>query len=310
MNNFLSVIMPAYNPHQGRLAQVIEALQIQTLPTNQWELLIIDNNSPAPIQIDLSWHPHHRILIENKQGLTHARLKGFSEAKGELLLLVDDDNILEPNYLKHIVSIFESDQKLGAIGGKSLPLFEATPPTWLPEFYGNLALRDLGESILTASKTNAYPTCAPIGAGMGIRKLALANYIKKYNFGTGLIGDRTGKSLASGGDNDIVLEILAAGWRVGYFPDLTLQHIIPKQRIEIGYLARLVQNTNESWVAVLEKHSINPWQPIPKWSVPLRKLKAWLAHQAWKNSIHYLKWKASCGLFDGLSAIEKKHAKT
>jgi glycosyltransferase involved in cell wall biosynthesis len=309
MSSFLSVIIPAYNPHPGRLAQVVEALRMQTLSANRWELLIIDNNSSSPIQIDLNWHPHHKILIEKKQGLTNARLKGFSKAKGDLLLLVDDDNILEPSYLTRIITIFETDKKMGAIGGKSLPLFEAPPPPWLTEFYGNLALRDLGETVLKASQTNTYPTCAPIGAGMGIRKSALVNYIEKYGLGTNLIGDRTGKSLASGGDNDIVLEILAAGWQVGYFPDLTLQHIIPKQRAEVGYLARLVQNTNESWVAVLQKHRINPWQPIPKWSVPLRKLKAWLTHRAWKNPVRYLKWKASCGLFDGLSAIEK-HAKT
>ncbi len=308
MTDLLSVILPTFNPDMGRLNKTIAGLKNQTLPFENWELIIIDNNSTQPVDINLNWHPNHTIVKETKPGLTYARLKGFNQAKGNVIVMVDDDNILDADYLKNTLVIFAADEKLGAIGGKSAPQFETTPPIWLKEFYVNLALRDLGDSVLIARQTNNYPHFAPIGAGMGIRKLALNNYIKKCSQGIDLIGDRTGKSLASGGDNDIVLEILAAGWQVGYYPILILQHIIPKQRTSVDYLARLMQDMNQSWVQVLEKHHINPWKPIPKWSVPLRKIKSWLTLQAWKNPSCYLRWKSSCGLFDGLAVI-KNNAK-
>lgn len=300
MTDLISVILPTFNPNAGRLHQTIAGLKSQTLPLENWELIIIDNNSLPAVSIDLSWHPNNQIASESKAGLTYARLKGFAQAKGHIIIMVDDDNILDNNYLKNTLAIFTANGTLGAIGGKSLPLFESVPPVWLTEFYGNLALRDLGEAIIIADWKNDYPMGAPIGAGMAIRKVALQSYIHKITEGKTVVTDRTGTSLTSGGDNDIVIEILKAGWQVGYFPQLVLKHIIPNQRTEVNYLARLLNNTNKSWVQLLASHNINPWKQIPAWSAPFRKIKAWFTYRAWQSQVNYVKWQGACGLFDGL----------
>ncbi|MDB5143943.1 MAG: glycosyltransferase [Mucilaginibacter sp.] len=298
----LSVIIPTYNPDFQRITKTLNGLKEQTLPVDLWELLIIDNNSSFSIseKIDLSWHPGFRVITEPKQGLTFARIKGFVEAKGEIIVLVDDDNILEKNYLKFTLEIFSGNSALGAIGGKSIPLFECEQPAWMKDFYGNLALRDLGEEVIINSWNAIYPIAAPVGAGMCLRKNALETYITKIISHKKPVSDRTGNSLSSGGDNDIVLEVLKSGWQIGYFPALSLQHIIPKERIEIPYLAALINNTNKSWVELLESHGINPWKKIAGWSVPLRKIKAWFTYKAWQNKVNYIKWYGACGLYDGL----------
>lgn len=302
MTELLSVILPTYNPNASRLDQTLAGLQRQSLSVKNWELIIIDNHSTSPIAIDLNWHPNYKLVREDRPGLTYARLKGIEYASGSIIVMVDDDNILAKNYLEHTLSIFNSNAALGAIGGKSIPLFEVTPPVWLKEFYGNLALRDLGETTLITGWQNKYPRAAPIGAGMGIRKQALQPYIEKINTGKNTITDRTGNSLSSGGDNDMVIEVLKSGWQVGYFPELQLTHIIPQSRIQSGYLAKLINNTNKSWVQLLESHQINPWPKISRWSVPLRKIKSWFTYRAWQNSVNYIKWRGACGLYDGLSA--------
>jgi len=299
----LSVIIPTYNPDLRRMSQTLDGLKEQTLPQNLWELLIIDNNSSFDFgdKIDLSWHPRARIIREPKQGLTFARLKGFSEAKGDIVVLVDDDNILEKDYLKVTSDIFGSYPSVGAVGGKSIPLFEYEQPAWLKEFYGNLALRDFGDSIVIDSWNFTYPHTAPVGAGIGLRKTALKSYFSRMSAEKNPITDRQGKSLSSGGDNDIVLEILKSGWQIGYFPSLSLMHIIPYERVQPSYLARLINNTNRSWIAVLDYHQINPWKKIPRWSVPLRKIKAWFTYAAWKNKLNYIRWSGACGIYDGLA---------
>lgn len=302
MTELLSVILPTYNPNASRLDQTLAGLQRQSLSVKNWELIIIDNHSTSPIAIDLNWHPNYKLVREDRPGLTYARLKGIEYASGSIIVMVDDDNILAKNYLEHTLSIFNSNAALGAIGGKSIPLFEVTPPVWLKEFYGNLALRDLGETTLITGWQNKYPRAAPIGAGMGIRKQALQPYIEKINTGKNTITDRTGNSLSSGGDNDMVIEVLKSGWQMGYFPELQLTHIIPQSRIQSGYLAKLINNTNKSWVQLLESHQINPWPKISRWSVPLRKIKSWFTYRAWQNSVNYIKWRGACGLYDGLSA--------
>lgn len=301
MTELLSVILPTYNPHAGRLHQTLVGLQQQSLPVDKWELIMIDNNSSPAVTIDLSWHPNSRIIREPKPGLTFARLKGFENALGTIIVMVDDDNILDSNYLENTLTIFNSNTALGAIGGKSIPLFETTPPAWLNEFYGNLALRNLGEKDMIATWQNEYPACAPIGAGMAVRKQAIQSYINKINGNRNIVSDRTGNSLSSGGDNDMVIEILKSGWQVGYFPALKLTHIIPQVRMQSAYLAKLINSTNKSWVQLLQSHQINPWPKIPRWSVPLRKFKSWFTYRAWQNSINYIKWCGACGLYDGLS---------
>ena len=301
----LSVIIPTYNPDQKRLAQTLDGLKNQSLAKHNWELIIIDNNSSNNFheQLDPSWHPTAKVITETKQGLTYARLRGFNELTGDIIVMVDDDNILNSDYLEQAVSIFDKNPQVAAIGGKSLPLFETQPPVWLHEFYGNLALRDLGNDLIIAGWDNKYPDAAPIGAGMAIRREALKSYIEKITSGKSNISDRSGTSLSSGGDNDMVLEILKSGWQVGYFPQLELQHIIPAQRMEVAYLARLARDTNKSWVQLLQSHGINPWQKIPGWGVLPRKIKAWLTYKAWQNKPAYIKWQGACGLFEGLASL-------
>jgi hypothetical protein len=59
----LSVVICAHNPRPHR---VLEALRSQTLPKQQWELLLIDNSSSDPLmaQWDLSWHPNGRHMFQ------------------------------------------------------------------------------------------------------------------------------------------------------------------------------------------------------------------------------------------------------
>jgi glycosyltransferase involved in cell wall biosynthesis len=299
----ISVIIPTYNPDVSRLNKTLNSLKEQTLSKEIWELIIIDNNSGSDFsaRTDISWHPNSSFTRERRQGLTYARLKGFNTAKGKIVVMVDDDNLLYRDYLDKVVTIVKKHPEIGAFGGKSLPLFEAVPPIWLNDFYNCLALRDLGEEIIIECWERKYPYCAPIGAGMAIRKISLEKYIKKLEAGRSTITDRVGNSLMSGGDNDIVLEIIQDGWAVAYFPELVLQHIIPAGRMQVDYISRLVNNSSNSWVKLLRDHHISPWAQIPAWSVGIRKLKAWFIYKAWKSKANYIRWQGACGTFDGLA---------
>ncbi|MEO7214168.1 glycosyltransferase [Mucilaginibacter sp.] len=305
MTDLISVIIPTYNPNLQRLGQTMEGLKAQTLAYQDWELIIIDNNSSVSFtgKIDLSWQPNSKIVSEPRQGLTYARLKGFEEAKGNVIVMIDDDNIANKDYLEQVKNIFKTNDQLGAMGGKSLPLFESTPPSWIGDFHTNLAVRNLGDDVIIEEWQNKYPEFAPIGAGMAVRKEALHAYINKIKTGKSTITDRQGSNLASGGDNDMVIEILKAGWQTAYYPQLSIRHIIPKERLQPEYLARLMHDTNRSWIQVLESHKINPWTKIPRWTLPLRKLKAWFNYRAWASPQNYIKWQGACGTFEGLADI-------
>jgi len=303
----VSVVIPTHAPHAGRLARTLAGLQAQSLPREQWELVIIDNRSPTPIALDLGWHPTARVVREERLGLTNARLAGGAATQGEVLVFVDDDNVLATNYLEAVANLFAGHPRLGAAGGKSLPEWETAPEGWVQEFAGTLALRDLGnEQQIVGPEATGYPSCAPVGAGMAIRRSAWTTYTDSVNRDSTAPSDRTGGELTSGGDNDIVLRVLRAGWEVGYFPQLSLNHLIPAGRLSREYLARLNHGIAKSWVQVLDRHGIRPWPPAPRWQVALRKWRAYLQYRAWRGPAEYVRWKGACGQFEGRALIRNR----
>jgi glycosyltransferase involved in cell wall biosynthesis len=315
MSILLSVIIPTHSPNPSRFEETLRGLREQSLTIDCWELLVIDNATPGPQHIssfDFTWHPSTNIIREERLGLTWARIAGIQASRGDYLVFVDDDNVLDPNYLKNTIEIFQQNSQLGVIGGKSLPEFEVEPEPWVSQFFKCLALRDLGEKVLISSQAGAsqsskqYPEFAPIGAGMALRRQAVETYVNRIiGNSTRVVLDRTGKNLSSGGDNDIVLTILNAGWEIGYFPQLQLTHLMPASRLTKEYLAKVNRASSRSWVQVLDMHSIQVWQKIPRWTVLLRKIKAFFVYQPWKDAAAYVRWQGACGLFEGLGALRK-----
>lgn len=312
----LTVIVPTHNPHRARLARTLAGLRAQTLNSASWEILLVDNAScPAVDAAEFTQFPTNlRVVRESRLGLTNARRGGLREARGELIVFVDDDNVLAPDYLERVAEIFSRESRLGAAGGRSVPEFEAPPPAWVREFDDLLACRDLGEREMIATLRGAdspdrdrYPPCAPIGAGMAVRRTAVATWLAAAD---DALPDRRGHELSSSGDNDLVLSILRAGWSVGYFPRLQLTHLIPSARTQRDYLARLNRSIARSWMQVLAKHGVNPWPPMPRWSVRPRQFKAWLSYRAWSSPAAFVRWQGACGHFEGramLAARSPRH---
>lgn len=312
----LSVLLPTHNPDANRLAETLNGLRAQSLDDHtQWELLLIDNASTNDVldSVDLSWHQSARVVREEELGLTSARCRGFREAKGEIIIMVDDDNVLAPDYLSEALKLMGQDRYLGAIGGKSIGRFEVEPAPWVHQFADMLALRDFGNNVHLFRWNNGardYPREAPIGAGMVLRREVGAAYLnlleKRARSGSGtIVTDRKGGSLASGGDNEIVLVALAEGFAVGYFPSLSLEHIIPAGRCEEEYLSRLMCEANRSWIRVLDLHGIRPRKAVSPLLAPMMKARMWWRLKAWRKPVPHIRWRQYCGEVDGRAELSR-----
>lgn len=303
----LTAVIPAHNPNPGRLRRALLGLRAQTLPPGDWETLLIDNASarfPEADFISTCAPSACAIVREPALGLTAARRRAFFSARGALIVLIDDDNVLAPDYLARVVRLFAAHPGLGALGGRSLPEFETPPPSWAKEFFPLLALRDCGPVPLIGGLHRApngkhliYPNWAPIGAGMGLRREAAVAWAERGV--AGAFPDRRGSALTSSGDNDLILTLLRAGWEVGYFPELMLTHLIPATRLDAGYLARLNRGIQSSWMEVLSRHDANPWPSLTPIGASLRQIKAWFSHRAWRGPVERIRWQGACGHFAG-----------
>jgi GT2 family glycosyltransferase len=305
MTPVLTVIVPAHNPDLGRLRETLLGLRVQTLPADRWEALLVDNASahfPDAAWLGGCAPPNATVLHESTLGLSAARRRAFRAAAGEFAVLVDDDNVLAPDYLEQALKVFAAHPRVGLAGGRSEPRFETEPPAWSREFFPLLALRDLGGEKISAglrpagASRNRYPDFAPIGAGMALRRAAWTAWLDAPASG---LTDRRGGELSSGGDNDLVLRAMAAGWEVGYFPQLALTHLIPSSRLEPAYLARLNRGIQKSWMQVLARHEANPWPPLTGLGASLRRIKAWFTHRPWSSPAARVRWSGACGHFDG-----------
>ncbi len=305
----ITVVVCTHNPDPGRLRRTLAGLHAQTLPVACWETVLVDNGSSPPLAAGDEIDPvprNLRVIREPALGLSHARRCGFTAAQGACAVLVDDDNVLAPDYLAQVLALFSDHPRVGALGGKSLPEWAGAAPDWTREFFPLLALRDLGPQPLISrglrpdgATRNSYPAFAPIGAGMALRRAAWNAWLERTPNSGPALCDRRGGELTSGGDNDLVLCAMRAGWEVGYFPALSLTHLIPASRLEAEYLSRLNRGIQQSWMQVLAQHDACPWPPLSRSSARLRQFKAWFTHRTWMSPAARIRWQGACGHFEG-----------
>lgn len=305
----LSVIICTHNPYKDYLKQTLAGLSRQTLATDEWELIIVDNMSEPPLSAELAsdWHPHAKVVIETELGLTHARLKGIHESASPLLVFVDDDNVLNADYLKTAWELGETFPFLGAWGaGNILPEFEGVPDQNIVPYTSSLSLRSQNE--VRWSNVNYITECSPMGAGMCIRKNIAELWVS--NVKSSALRQNLGRRGASFGmceDSDLALTACDIGMGNGVFPELQITHLISKNRYAVDYLIKNSYGWNYS---VTLFGSIRRKDPRLKESQFLRLLKLVLKSPLFNLSASRLdramRWAAARGTYDALNQLKAK----
>ena len=250
----LSVIIPTHNPRRDYLEQVVEALAGQTLAAEKWELVIVDNASSE--MGDGRWEmggiPNARIVREERLGLTNARLRGFAETTGEIIVLVDDDNVLAPDYLEQAVRIAKEYPQMGTWSGAIELVLEPGSPQPAEKLRGLLCERKVERAVWSNDRSHFAAT--PWGAGECIRRevaKAYADKVAREPRRRQL--DLQGKDLVYGGDTDIAYTGCEMGYAMGVFPELKVKHLTPPSRcteeyLLKGYEARAYSEVLHGWI--------------------------------------------------------------
>jgi len=285
-----SIIICTHNPRPNYLQRVLNALRDQTLSTAHWELLLIDNASEVPLapQWGLSWHPNARHIVENELGVAISRRRGMLEASTDLLIFVDDDNVLDRNYLLEAVRIKHEWPQLGVWGsGAIVPEFEVAPQPDAAKLLSYLALREMTKP----QWSNVVPLrcqqfrATPWGAGMCLRSHVAAAYRQWCEKSVIDIGSRS---------EDIEMCYVACeqGDGMGTFPQLRLIHLIPKERVTVKYLLKVFEGTVMTNLLLEYKWAGRlPNRPLQPWGL-LSILKNLLTHQGIDRRIYLAKVRA------------------
>ena len=96
--NFLSVIIPAYNPPGEYLRKILEALKVQMADFQNVEVIVVDDGSAE----NLAWvkeYPFVKYKRTKNKGVAAARNTGLKMATGEFITFIDADDEIFSNYL-------------------------------------------------------------------------------------------------------------------------------------------------------------------------------------------------------------------
>lgn len=97
----LSVVVATHN-RLPRVVRLLQQLGRQTLAAEEFEVLVVDDGSETPVAAavrDLKLPYAHRVIRQPQAGPAAARHRGILEARGALLVVVDDDMQVPPHFL-------------------------------------------------------------------------------------------------------------------------------------------------------------------------------------------------------------------
>ncbi len=297
---WISVIICTYN-RDPYLYRAMQSIAFQDAAAADFELLVINNNSTdnttAICEAFGEKYPglRYRHIVEYNQGLSHARNRGIREAKGEILVFLDDDAFAEKDYVSRLIRFYREHPSVMAAGGRTIPLFEEGTPHWMSRF-----LLPLVAAIDLGAEDKPLPRrIFPIGANMSFRAAALAE-VGAFDVNLG----RKGKNLQGGEEKDIFNRLRALGYQPWYVPGATVHHIIPASRTTPGFIRRQAYGVGYSerirvsrvgFFAVVKRYMLE----LFKWVASLLLFVAYTLKGAPARGFFLLRFRAwvSAGLF-------------
>ena len=264
-----SIIIPHLNGKQ-HLDDCLNALRAQS--RQDFEIILVDNGSSDGSQATVRAHfPEARLLeLGANHGFTGACNAGYAVAQGELIILLNNDTAVDPNWLAAIVDAFARHPKVGAVASKMLLFDQRDRFHTAGDYYridgipGNRGVwaQDTGQYDL---ETDVFSAC---GGAAAYRRRMLAE-----------IGFLDPDFFFSCEDVDLAWRAQLAGWRVRYVPTAIVYHKL-KASGGAGVMSSYYDGRNFLYViwknyptTLLRRH----WRAIlrAQWRISREALRAW-----------------------------------
>jgi len=215
------------------LREIIEVIIVDNASSDDTSKLVIDSISKFQLNARLLYEPH--------PGKINAFIRGVYEAKGELISVIDDDNFIEPQFIKNTLEMFEKYPNVGMVGSSNEIKTEKAVPRWFewvkakyacdkPYFGGDKRIQE--DNIIIGKRASV--------AGSGSTFLAEP---LKLSLSEGYIffndTQRGRKMSMACEDFELCWLIYSLGYDFAYNPSIRLRHAIDPSRLNLKYLLTL-----------------------------------------------------------------------
>ena len=289
---------------QRVLSEVIESIAAQRIDRSNIEVILSDHKS-TDLTIDIAanilkkYNIKYVVLRCEKAGKSPALTMALNAAMGEYAVIVDDDNILFPNYIEE-AELLLNNSNVGCLGSHGVLDVNIKIPPWFHEYKGHYAI-----GIIPEAKDWVWGACAIIN-------MAAWKKLRKSGFEIYLNPARKNQShpIALGGeDTELSLAIYMLGYEVRFAEQLRFIHKFEQARLSEKYL---LENTygccrsvpvTEIYRAVIYRTKYS----FPKfiWTLVLFRMIAGCTIKVFKNFLTSDKLKAkynyviAVGIFSG-----------
>jgi glycosyltransferase involved in cell wall biosynthesis len=127
----VSVVIPSKN-RSALLAEAIERIEYQTVPREQYEVIVIDNDSSDDTRNVLEQkaitYPNLKFGLQEKPGAAATRNAGLRLAKGDLILFIDDDVQADRQLVEAHLECHRQNPHSSVIGAVRMPWGATTDP--------------------------------------------------------------------------------------------------------------------------------------------------------------------------------------
>jgi len=236
----ISVVVSTYN-RADILPVCLDSLIDQSYPKEQFEIIVVDNNSTDETGKVVQTYMNMgnlKYVQEFTQGLSAARNRGVREAKGKYVAFLDDDAAADKNWCERIVDAFESvNPAPAAVGGMITPWYEKPPPGWFPD---SLEIRTWGDSpsfLVSPGGQDGFS-----GSNMTFPRELLVDY-GGFSEELGMIGGR----VRFGEETLLFRKIYKDHPYFWYDPQILVHHRVPAEKFNAIYRIRRSFRSGQSY---------------------------------------------------------------
>lgn len=239
----ISVILCTYN-RDKYIYNVLKSVAENDYPHDQYEIMLVNNNSTDNTENECrrfqADYPdiRFRYFLETNQGLSYARNCGIRNAQGDLLVYVDDDATVNPEYLRTYSDFFTHHPEAVAAGGPILPVYETEEPEWMTHYTRQL----ITGKLFLGNNQREFPRGAFPGGGNACYRKSVFDTVGLFNVELG----RKGNSLIGAEEKDLFDKMTTHGMHFYYLPNAILYHIIPPHKLTQDYFDRLTYSIGVS----------------------------------------------------------------
>lgn len=262
----LSIIVATYN-RADQIEKCLDSIVAQSCDPKLWEAIVVNNNSKdntiEVVESFIAQHPafNIRLVTELRQGLSHARNCGIEASSAPLIAIIDDDEMVVPQYAESYIGFFDAHPEVASAGGAIIAMYEGKKPSWVSHF----TEIPIANPIALAGDIRPFsPNKIPGGGNMALRRSA----IERHGLFDPELG-RRGDSLLGGEESNLFERLRAGGEQVWFVPEAAIYHIISDDKLQRQYLDKLWFN-----IGVSQRRRARI-EGVADWKISIRECGKW-----------------------------------